>query len=270
MEAEFDVVFAQELCDLVAEDMGFVCSFMGEGGVILASSARERIGVVHAGAARVMRREIEEAPVTREQAEQSGGKMREGISIPIDLGGRRIGCAAVAAPLDRARPLARVLSQFMHASLRRTHADKIRLERIMQLVEKAGAIAASATEASRRTDGSIEVLTEATGRIGQVARLIKQIAGQTNLLALNATIESARAGEAGKGFAVVAKEVKQLAAQTAKATGDIGDQMSQVQGATEEVRSAAGNITSVIAEINAVIAAVADTMHGGGDPPSHV
>jgi hypothetical protein len=263
MAAEFDLDFAQELCDLVARDMGFVCSFMGEGGIIRASSARERIGVVHAGAARVMRREIEEAAVTQAEADASGGKMREGISIPIDLEGRRIGCAAVAAPLDRARPLARVLSQFMHASLRRTQADQRRLERIMGLVDKAGTIAASATEASRRADRSIGVLTKATDRIAQVAKLIKQIAGQTNLLALNATIESARAGEAGKGFAVVAKEVKQLAAQTAKATGDIGEQMAQVQGATHDVKDAAGNITAVIAEVNAVIAAVADTMHGG-------
>jgi methyl-accepting chemotaxis protein len=131
----------------------------------------------------------------------------------------------------------------------------------MQLVEKAGGIAASATEASRQADRSVGVLTDATARIAEVAKLIKQIAGQTNLLALNATIESARAGEAGKGFAVVAKEVKQLAAQTAKATGDIGEQMSQVQGATREVKGAAANITSVIAEVNAVIAAVADTMH---------
>ena len=259
----FDLVFAQELCDLVAADMGYVCSFMGEGGVIVASSARERVGVVHAGAARVMRHEIEEAPVTREMAEESGGKMREGISIPIDLDGKRIGCAAVAAPLDQARPLARVLSQFMRASLRRTQSDQHRLERIMHLVEKAGTIAASATEASRQADQSIEVLTEATSRITEVAKLIKQIAGQTNLLALNATIESARAGEAGKGFAVVAKEVKQLAAQTAKATGDIGDQMNQVQGATREVKDAAANINSVIADVNEVIAAVADTMHGG-------
>ena len=126
MSADFDLAFAQELCDLVAADMGYVCSFMGEGGVIVASSARERIGVTHAGAARVMRREIEEAPVTEAMAVESGGKMREGTSIPIDLDGKRIGCAAVAAPLDRARPLARVLSQFMRASLRRTRGDQQR------------------------------------------------------------------------------------------------------------------------------------------------
>jgi methyl-accepting chemotaxis protein len=71
MAVEFDAAFAQELCDSVASDLGYGCSFMGEGGVILVSSARQRIGVVHAGAARIMRREINEYGVTAEEAEAS-------------------------------------------------------------------------------------------------------------------------------------------------------------------------------------------------------
>jgi methyl-accepting chemotaxis protein len=93
--------------------------------------------------------------------------------------------------------------------------------------------------------------------IGEVVGLINNIAGQTNLLALNATIEAARAGEAGKGFAVVANEVKHLATQTAKATGDIGGQISAVQDATREAVAAIEEIVSTVANINDVSMVIA-------------
>ncbi|HZB91002.1 MAG TPA: HAMP domain-containing methyl-accepting chemotaxis protein, partial [Stellaceae bacterium] len=92
---------------------------------------------------------------------------------------------------------------------------------IRRQVSRAATIAGRAVEETRQTDGTVQGLAETAGRIGEVVKLINDIAGQTNLLALNATIEAARAGEAGKGFAVVASEVKSLANQTAKATEEI-------------------------------------------------
>jgi methyl-accepting chemotaxis protein len=104
-------------------------------------------------------------------------------------------------------------------------------------------------------------LSEAAGRIGDVVRLISDIAGQTNLLALNATIEAARAGEAGKGFAVVASEVKSLATQTARATGEIGAQITAMQVATAQavgaLRSIGGTIQRM-ADIAGTIAVAVD------------
>src|SRR5262249_48678239 len=86
----------------------------------------------------------------------------------------------------------------------------------------------------------VKELNEAAGRIGDVVRLITDIAEQTNLLALNATIEAARAGDAGRGFAVVASEVKALSGQTAKATEDIGAQITGMQKATTRATAALG------------------------------
>jgi methyl-accepting chemotaxis protein len=112
-----------------------------------------------------------------------------------------------------------------------------------------------------RTNARIADLTQSAGRIGEVVRMIGAVAEQTNLLALNATIEAARAGEAGRGFAVVASEVKALAAQTAKATEEISDQIGQMQSATSQSVSAIeeiGGTISRIAEISQAIAAAVE------------
>ena len=105
---------------------------------------------------------------------------------------------------------------------------------ISRQVQESARMAGEAVDQARITNDRVSELSKAASRIGDVVELINTIAGQTNLLALNATIEAARAGEAGRGFAVVASEVKALAEQTAKATGEIGQQISGIQAATQE------------------------------------
>jgi hypothetical protein len=121
-------------------------------------------------------------------------------------------------------------------------------------IERSASIARDAVARAEETQRIVAGLSEAAEKIGTVIGLIEQVAGQTNLLALNATIEAARAGEMGKGFAVVAQEVKQLASQTAAATGEITRHISEVQAAT---RAAVGSIVGIggtIAEIDAITA----------------
>jgi methyl-accepting chemotaxis protein len=104
---------------------------------------------------------------------------------------------------------------------------------------------------------TVQGLSAAAAKIGDVVKLISDIASQTNLLALNATIEAARAGEAGKGFAVVASEVKSLASQTAKATDEISAQVAAMQGATTEAVQAIEGIGGTIGAINEIATAIA-------------
>ncbi|CAO3419843.1 methyl-accepting chemotaxis protein [Azospirillum argentinense] len=106
-----------------------------------------------------------------------------------------------------------------------------------------------AVDHARQSDSAVAALADSSQRIGEIVRLINDIAGQTNLLALNATIEAARAGEAGKGFAVVASEVKVLANQTAKATEDIAGQVGAIQEATGSVVEAIRSIRTTVEEV---------------------
>ena len=122
---------------------------------------------------------------------------------------------------------------------------------VARQVRDTAGITGRAADAARETDVTVRGLAESASRIGDVVRLISDIAGQTNLLALNATIEAARAGEAGKGFAVVASEVKQLAAQTARATEEIGQQISAIQAETTRTVEAIAGIARTIEELNA-------------------
>ncbi len=131
-------------------------------------------------------------------------------------------------------------------------------------VQESARMANDAVGQARSTTERVSELSKAATRIGDVVELINTIAGQTNLLALNATIEAARAGEAGRGFAVVASEVKALAEQTAKATGEIGQQITGIQAATHESVSAIKEISGTIEKLSEISSTIASAVEEQG------
>jgi methyl-accepting chemotaxis protein len=124
-------------------------------------------------------------------------------------------------------------------------------------VTQAATVSKKAADEGERTNATVAGLADAAQKVGEVVKLINDIASQTNLLALNATIEAARAGDAGKGFAVVASEVKSLANQTAKATDEIRAQIAAIQSETNAAVDAIRNISTTILEVNEISSSIA-------------
>jgi len=151
-----------------------------------------------------------------------------------------------------------------------THELSSSVTEISRQVTHAATIAGEAVHQASETDRMVLGLADAAQKIGEVVKLINDIAAQTNLLALNATIEAARAGDAGKGFAVVANEVKHLANQTARATEDIGLQVTAIQNETKSAVTAIRSISGTIENISELTSAIAAAVEEQGAATSEI
>ena len=138
------------------------------------------------------------------------------------------------------------------------------INEIGRKVAESATVAAAAVREAEGTRTTMRALANAAQKIGDVLKMIQDVAAQTNLLALNATIEAARAGESGKGFAVVAGEVKALASQTANATEEISGQIRAIQDTTKDAVAAIERIGATIAQISEISTAVASAVEQQG------
>lgn len=272
-----DSATASELVKLVWSRSSFHAIICDNSGTIIADSAGTRIGTVHGGARRLLTTAIDSIGVGEEEAEASGGKMKEGFNLAVMAGGLKIGTFGVAGPLAIVEPIAKVAAGLVIARLRdRETAAAIRqhvaaMNASLVQAAKASETLAAASAKLATTSQSAERLARETAlkvqETSEVLELIKRVAQQTKLLSFNAAIEAGRAGDAGKGFAVVAGEIRTLSDESQRSAASIDailDNFRQsVEKLLQDVRVASG-IAQEQARSSQEIAAMVEGLSGIG------
>ncbi|WP_448206295.1 methyl-accepting chemotaxis protein [Azospirillum sp. sgz302134] len=245
---ELSASTAQEICDHIGRELDVVVSFMGPGGTIIASSARDRIGGQHAIAAEIMAGRTDERAVTKEEAARSSG-MREGYNVGIDVDGRRIASLGVAAPVDQARRYARVARHWAISIIRAETAEAQRRQPLRDLSERlerdVGGLVAEAADIGRKLDEAVSSVKRASAD------------------GLRQTGDAAQAARAVDGtVASIASVIDQLSATADRISGDTAKarEISQAAAADSDrattvmtsLRAAAEQIASVVKLINAI------------------
>jgi methyl-accepting chemotaxis protein len=258
-EIGLDVEFAQELCDVLSRELGSVISFMGEGGLVLASSVRKRIGALHGTAAQIMSGKFDEREVTRWQAMRSAG-MRTGYNIAIDFDGRRVASLGVAARVSVAKRHAR-LAKFCALSL--MQARKAEQDRQSIAARERERWAADIRAIGDEVDRGIRAIASEIGKAGMdLAGLSEQLGSSVGALdkhterardsagSARNSIETAEASSAALEIAAreIAKQVEQASGVGERAETDIEDALATVWQLSE----ASGQIGGVVGLINEI------------------
>lgn len=246
---------AQQLVEFVSAETGYGMIVCDSSGVIIGDSLRERFGVRHGGAARIISGAVDGIAVTKEDEIISERKMREGYHCVIRIEGERLGSFGITGPIETVKPIAKIASAVIAARIKEIHnMDLIRevVTKVSVHVREAAAaieaISSGAKDLSATGDMVAHAVDDTNRKVKDssvIMDIILDVADQTKLLGLNAAILAAQAGVHGRGFKVVAEEIRKLAANSASSAKEIPVILSGIRSAISEL-SASSRQTSAI------------------------
>lgn len=269
---------ANKIVDFIYQESSYHSIVCDRTGMIIADSARVRVGVVHKGSQAILTTDKDTAVVTAEEAERSEGKLKEGLSLAIKQSGDIIGSFGIAGPLNIITPIAKVAAGMVVTTVKEEELKQLIQDQVIGLngaLEQAASaiqeMVASSQEAaaiSQEVSMKADKGHEQVQKTEEVLNFIHRIANQTNLLGLNAAIEAARAGEYGRGFSVVAGEVRKLAEESSESANNIREILSEFQLTIEQITkgvSQNGNINQEQAKHTEEIAQMVEGVRKVGE-----
>ena len=248
---------AQQLVEFISAETGYNMIVCDADGVIIGDRSRERFGMRHDGAARIMQGEADSIAISREEAERSSGRMREGYSIVIKVDGERVGTFGIGGPLETVTPIAKIASsviaariqQVRHSALISEVAGEISrsVEQAVTAIENIYSGSEELNAANTAVIRAVSATEEKIRDTSQMLDFILDVAEMTGLLGLNAAIIAAQAGKHGRGFSVVADEIRKLGKNSSASVDKITAILEQIQSGIAEV-SAISAKTAAISE----------------------